>query len=805
LEENLKMSRSSIKTLTLPVAIAVVAAVALTGCGGGGGGGGSPANGVLISVSFVGFFPVPGTSANIPAVFRDQALEFQFDGPLDDPILGGYFSQNGVPVEFGGVPPAGTLPIPYFAFADQFAAKTSLQIWQNDNTMTQLASYVVGRHRDKPDTIVLDPRVSPGHPMGLPVNDGFKTNQVYAFIIPPNNSFLFGGQSAQPAGPSVFTLPVPIPNFTTQPALSGLFLSGGTFGPDPVPPAVVSIQPASGAAGTDADPMLQQDPIRVTFSKAVTSASIDPLKNFIVRNINITSPSFPNGAPVPGSVAPSVVGATSDTIYIFTPSAPYGPGVGGNGFQIEVRVGDIPYPQPNAVVPPILGVPTGLSGTQLEISNSLSTVLRSTPCTGCQTPGSIVEGFDNSTFLDSSFVQTFGPVKARWNDASATSQLAGRVISGAPSPQAFGTRQQFEVNPTPPTTTPFAGLFTPFDASAANSMGQCGTGGCNLGAGINPNGGGHIMHIYEYGEGMMNVEDSLEQIEWSSPSGVTAPTVYPQYSIWCGVSNIVAPLSGGTQTGLNTVFDSNYTLLPYQTGIPTGMSTNGPCGPPTLPGARKVPCGLNQTYTVALQTTQFYPFPLLNPCFDYSRDTGVSGMGTNLLFEQNIEPGMQAPNFNRYRATNFIPVRRLIDGPLSMVPASVCPFNHGGTFDVYRARFTFVGLVAQTRSLWYDTGTANPGYLEFIVTPPATSQPLGTQSTWILEGTDTNNPGPSTIGSSGVYINAQGQTFPQVLTGTGTGQIGQLRYFRFRIEFRANNVGNTTPAYTSVVMAYLIP
>ena len=45
---------------------------------------------------------------------------------------------------------------------------------------------------------------------------------------------------------------------------------------------------------------------------------------------------------------------------------------------------------------------------------------------------------------------------------------------------------------------------------------------------------------------------------------------------------------------------------------------------------------------------------------------------------------------------------------LVLVPVGLCPFNNGGTFDIYRMRFTFVGLVSQARSLWYDTGIANP-------------------------------------------------------------------------------------------------
>src|SRR5512134_2966855 len=100
------MSRALMKPKFLPVTIALVAAVALSGCGGGGGGSGGNPSGALLGVSFLGFFP--GPNANIPTVFRDQALEFTFDGPLDAGVLGGFFSQGGNVVEFSGVPPAGS-------------------------------------------------------------------------------------------------------------------------------------------------------------------------------------------------------------------------------------------------------------------------------------------------------------------------------------------------------------------------------------------------------------------------------------------------------------------------------------------------------------------------------------------------------------------------------------------------------------------------------------------------------------------------------------------------------------------------
>jgi hypothetical protein len=246
--------------------------------------------------------------------------------------------------------------------------------------------------------------------------------------------------------------------------------------------------------------------------------------------------------------------------------------------------------------------------------------------------------------------------------------------------------------------------------------------------------------------------------------------------------------------GMTSVYDANFTLTPYQGGTPIPA----PCASPTAINPRKVPCGGPVSYVVPLQVSQFMPFPLLSPCFDFATATGLSGAGVNLLLEQDIAPGNQAPNFNRFRATAFTPVRRLLDGPISALPPGLCAFNHGGTFDIYRMRFTFAGISGQARSLWYDTGVPNPSYLAFSINPPVLAQPTGTQSTWILDGTDALNPGPGTTGVSGTYVNAAGTVFPLVLSNT----INQMRYFRFRVELRGNSLTNATPAYDSVAMAY---
>jgi hypothetical protein len=577
-----------------------------------------------------------------------------------------------------------------------------------------------------------------------------------------------------------------VPAQTVTPTLANTKLRPPLSPFDAVPPAVVSITSQSGAAGTPANPIPAADPLVVTFSKTVSLASLDPVSNFIVRNQNVVNASYPAGVLVPGFITPFTPGATNDSVYVFTPFVPYGPGVSPTqGYDIEVRIGSFG----STTVPPILGLPQGPSAIQLPLSNSLNRVFRTTPCTGCSTPAAIAETFDTTNQRDLTFVQTFGQ-QARWNAPSAPGKLAGRLTAGSSTgttPASLGTRVQITVDPQPPTTTP-AGLYAPFDASAASSGGQCGPAGCNLG--INPNGGSHIMHLYESID-LLSIEDSLEQIEWSPVNSLVIPTTYPGYRIWCGLTNIQAPMSGPlTAPGLNSSYDLNYNLTPYQTGVLIGA-----CG---LPAARKVACGGPIPYTTVLQTTHFYPFPTLNPCFDFSTSSGSSGAGVNLLVEQDIASGNQLPNFNRFRATAFNPVRRLIDRPLAQYPPGVCAFNAGGTFDIYRMRFTFVGIVGQARSLWYDTGTANPTYIALAVSPQLMAQPAGTQSTWILEGTDTLNPGPAATGPSGVYIHAGGNVFPSVLTST----IAQLRYFRYRVELRGNNVTNATPTYDSVLMAY---
>jgi hypothetical protein len=778
---------------TMTVLAAAAAIASFSGCGGSGGGG--PDGVQLISISFLPAMPGPGGGPNgttpLPESFRNQALLLQFEAPLDASVFGGFHPQGGAPTEFSGASGDGVAPVPYHAFADQVAAQISVQLWFNAPLGPMVPSYVVGRHRDLPDVVVVDPVVPSMNPFSLPASPGLDPLQEYALIIPATNDLRFGGVAAAPFGPNPASLPLVLPPSSPLPPVPAVWRAITAFAPDPVPPMILAIS-GVGAAGTVQDPIPPAGSILLTFSKSVSGASFVLGQNVVVRNADVANSQFPLGLEVPGTLTPFTPGFTNDSAWVFTPAMEYGPGIlPGQGYDIEVRVGSFGDPQ----VPSILGLPTGLGGTQLPLANSLAQTFTTAPCAGCALPVMGAIGFASLAMLDGTFVPTFGG-PCRWNAPSAPGQLAGREISGSAAgttPATLGTRMQIVVDPQPPSTIP-AGLFGPFDASLANSGGQCGPSGCNLG--VNPNGGSHIMHLYESAD-LGGIEDSLEQFEWSPVNSVAFATVYPNYFLWCGVTNIAAPLVGGPFPGMTAVYDANYVLTPYQTGVPVPVA----CANPTAVNPRKVPCAPGALpYVVQLATTSFFPFPTLFPCFDFATVGGASGPGVNLLIEQNIAPGSQLPNFNRYRATNFTPVRRLIGRPLELVTPPLCSFNEGGTFDVYRARFTFVGLVAQCRSHWFDTGTANPSYVDFVLTPPVSAQPPGTQSVWVVEGTDVSNPGPGTFGPSAVFVDASGAVNPAALT-----VIQGLRHFRFRVELRANNLTNQVPAYTSAAMTYTIP
>lgn len=748
-------------TRAAPFVAALAVAVALTGCGGGGGGGGGPSNpGRLEATSFVGFPTAPSTGANqgqpLPQVFRDEAVEFTFAGPIDDGIFGGFVEDaSGNPVEFRGLSPNSSGEIIYYAYVQQAAARSSLEIRENTLSGQMLPSYIIGRNRDRPDTLVVDPKVSSTNSFGLPGNAGYAANTEYTFRIPATNDILVMGDPVDPVGVAPLSLPITTPSFTTSPQVSLLFFTSNAFSPDPVPPQVLTVAAASGAAGTPADPLGQDEAIVVTFSKLIDPTSVDVLRNFRVRNTDI----LVNGEPaqVPGGL--SFMEIDGRSVVTFTPTPGYGPGLPASnptqGYNIQVRVGTFGDP----TVPNILGQPQGTPPSQLELANSLEGVLTTEPTPGAAGALTISESFEDTDQRDDGFVPTFNPmIWADFSDPNNPIFLSANPISGSPtalsgpggSPANLGTRVQFTMN-IQLTTTPFPGLFSPFDAATAVNPANP----PNLGANVNPNGGSHIMHLYESAD-LGNTRDGLELVEWGPTSNQVASSCYPSVRHWAGLTTATGPLQnpGGAQ-GLSINYSANYDLSTMQTPDPNGSGG--------------VLIGAIHPYVIPQNVFSIYePFQVFDPVFDY---VGTGTGSGNLVFETNIEPGppggpvppgnppgcaVTAINLNRYRATAVTPRRRLIGAPLSVQLA-----NFGGNitainsnaqgYDVYDMRFTFVGAVSSVQSKFYDTGLSSPTFESITINPPPLNQPAGSVAVWEFE-------------SASMIVNA---TTPAAGTNTG--------------------------------------
>lgn len=250
--------------------------------------------GALVATSFFAFLDPSGV-VSLPTLYVDEAVTFRFDGPIAAGIFGGFVEDtSGAPMEFLGAGPTRNGAVPYYAYADQEAAHASLQMRENAQGSPLLGSYVVGRHRDAPDTLVVDPRVLTGNPFSLPPILGYPPQREYTYRIPTANGIvLANGAVAQPAGVDPTQLPIVL-GPPSLPVPSPIFTVGSALSPDPVPPEVVSIEALDAGgqpvAGTASDPLPAQGGlIRITFSKLIDPASIDPLRNLVVRNLDLVA------------------------------------------------------------------------------------------------------------------------------------------------------------------------------------------------------------------------------------------------------------------------------------------------------------------------------------------------------------------------------------------------------------------------------------------------------------------------------------------------------------------------------------
>ncbi len=723
----------------------------------------------------------PNAGRSVPLALRDQVILFTFDQPLDDGIFGGFDTAGGsTPVVRAGRDASGAQSVQYVTYADQAAARQSLQIYRN--TPSQIlyggaeGAYLVGRSVTDPATIVLDPRVAIGNSFGITAATGFPGNEEYVWSIPASNGFRFRTFPAQAAGGDPNALPIlvspngPSPVFFVEPAFTQAQL----------PLTVASIATQSGMPGTP-PPLGVNEPVIVQFSNLVDPSTFVVGTNLVVTRLGTGS--TPLDVQVPGTWSTARPGSDVDDTFVFTPLAGYGTSLAPRTVQFDVLV---------IAGMPIRTPPLGLSHATVALSAATAASFQVGPCTTCSNPGAVTISFADQTQLDTTFVPPFGA--ARWDAATAADVLTGRALSGSATgttPFSLGTRVQLLVDPPlpPPPSVP-AGLFSPFDASSASSGALCGVGGCNLG--LNPNGGSHIMHVYDSID-LGSTKDSLELIEWSPVYNTVTATTYPAYQIWCGITSVSSPVNPGTGAGLLAVYDANYSYQAWQTGTPVPATCSS--------GANrtKVACGGPSPYVVPPAFTQFMPFPVLTPPFDFATSTGQGGQGFNLLLEQNIEGGTQQPNFNRCRSTAPTPVHRLIGVPLSQVPANNCAVAANAGYDIYRMRFTFVGRISSARSAWIDTGVPDPTYLQF--TPTESTPPPGStaRGVWRLEATNTASPGPGVTPTvSGVYIDQNGAVNTALL-----GQMANMRYFRFVTDLYADTTLNVSPVFQNAVMTFL--
>jgi hypothetical protein len=266
----------------------------------------------------------------------------------------------------------------------------------------------------------------------------------------------------------------------------------------------------------------------------------------------------------------------------------------------------------------IKDLPSGTSGTQNTLENSLSLNFTTAFTPGQQVNSTIFEGFEDNLKQDTGFLPRFE--QAEWNQAlpplTNSGQLRGLQINGAPFPvTSLGTgngkrtQTQFTPNgqiPNPPGAcgTPLCLFNAPFDTNVQN-------------IGVNPNGGSHLqlMYLSNNTEVPQNKGSSIELLEWGTTSNVASPVTYPGFRMLMGHTSFDATTM--TSIGLTNIYSSNFEF-------------NNPQNDFLNPTAHPDPTNMNPlespitvipptTYAVANFTLagQFIPYPFLNLVFDF--------------------------------------------------------------------------------------------------------------------------------------------------------------------------------------------
>ena len=780
---------------TLAAGFILAVAIVLAACGGGSGGGAASGFPAVVSTSFQGFPAAPG--GGLPPIFRDEVLLLTVDRSIDTNILGGLVTDSmGQPQVFVGFSSTNSMGVPYHAFVDQAAAQQAFQVL--DDALGGAATPyqgILGVSAVNPNVIVFDPKVPLSNPFGLPLSLGLAANTQYDIFIPANSALTAGGTSVGPYGAPP---PQTIPAFTPSPGPGTVFVSGPGFAPDTIPPMVVDIttQFLSQNGLTVADPIPHDDTIIVTFSEPVDPATIDRQKNLLILNSSVVTSTAPNGVIVPVTQVSDLTG----TVYSFTPTS-----FGSGPYQIRVEVGTNTNP-----ADAIKDLPSGATGTQNSLANSLIVTFTTQSAPGQLTSASIGEVFETTAQQDTSFSPRY-PL-AEWNQPvpplnAPSGQLRGQAVSGTFFFPNLGTRQQFGFQPNGqvpmnPTScnTPTCVYNAPFDTDVQNLS--------TMANPVNPMGGSHLMHLYlTNGNELPNdLADTIELYEWGAPSGSASPISYPGFKMQFSHTTAQGtPMASGLTAPYVVNFDfdnpQNEWIMPFSHPNPMNMNLNEA---PVL----VVP---TTTYVVGQFTLvgTFIPFPPLVLPFDYDDNrqqtsviTGTT-VNPNLVVDIDIPPPVIEMNNMRNvivgaNANSPTPTRRLLGASLLQPGTMGLPAAQDAA--IYHSRFTTVNKNSSALTLFYDLGSAtvNPDYLNLDVFPPVANRPAGTFITIRVEGADAVN-GANVVGSTGTltYVTRNGVVQPAQLD-----MLDGKRFFRVTFEFEADLTNNVVPFIEGFLLGY---
>lgn len=738
--------------------------VVFGGCSDDGNGGGGVAGVAVVATSFFGSPAAPGGQP--PEHFLDEVLLVTLSGPIDNLIFGGFFEApgaSGPAVLEARIGPTGDRVL-YFVYDDQNAASQAFQVL--DDTTGLPLDGLVGRSVTDPSTLVFDPRIAPGNPLGLAATSGFETNRQYDIFIPEDSNLRVGGRSVAPFGALP---PVMIPDFADDPGPATLLVTGSSFLPDSEPPSVVEVTTMTleASGGTPSNPIPFDDVFIVRFSEEIDLSSLNLFQNVVLRNLSVTTPEQPSGIILPTNISASA-NLRSLTI---TPT----PSLGAGPFDIELTIGS---PQDSI-----------LDRAGNGLATIVTTAFTTVASPGALTITSLLESFDDSTRRDANFVGRFND--AEW-DTVVPGGVTGLPLSGSPDGTDLGTgpgaRTQISITPIgtagPPGVT---GYFSPFDDNQNN----------NFGATINPDGGSHLQLLYNVGAPLATdlpagLADSLELLEWRAAPPGTSATTFNGFTMQMG-HTVSGAFNSSEPDQLTVLYSRNFNFDNPQNDF---LSPTAHPDPTNLPNEAPVTVIPPQPYTTPI-AVDFIPFPVLALPFDFDHNrTEPNILGTldepNMLIDINIDPVSQ-PSGNTWLGTTVstaVPFRRLTGGP-----GAVNAFNLDSV--VYHARMTFVKKNSSARTAFFDSGSQTAQWTDILINPPIERRPSGSALKISIQGVDSVVPEMGLTPLT-TFLSRNGVVDPTALDS-----VQGKQFVRLLFEFESDTQSNAALVVEDLMLSFV--